>query len=75
MASKEKETPKETKSLADVEKYPVEQLQAQTGMSDAVHAGICIKMGWSSGKEITEKEYLQAAEAFRAAGAGRSRHA
>lgn len=75
MAVKEKEISKEAGAPAEERKHPVEELRSQTGTSAPVHAGACIQMGWSSGKEATKKEYTEAVERFKNSTAGRSRHA
>lgn len=75
MAAKEKETRTGAGAPADAEMHPIEELRSQTGTSAPVHAGTCLQMGWSSGKEATKKEYTEAVEKFRNSTAGRSRHA
>lgn len=72
--SRETESPKDAEASMDLERHPVEKLQAETEIPDAVHAGTCLQMGWSRGKEVTREEYLQAVKKFKDS-AGRSRHA
>lgn len=55
--------------------YPIERLQIQLRVPDAVHTGACIKMGWSRGKQVTKTDYAAAVESFREAVAGRSKDA
>lgn len=71
---KETETPKEAEASIDLKKHPVEKLRAEAEIPNAVHAGTCLQMGWSRGKEVTREEYLQAVKKFKDS-AGRSKHA
>lgn len=69
MAEKKPETAKE------VNKYPVEKIQAEMKVSDAVHIGVCIQMGWHKGKEVSEDEYKAAVKQFKSSAAGRRKNA
>ncbi len=51
--------------------HPVEELRRRCKVSEADHAGACIKMGWKPRKEVTQKEYTAAVEAFRRCAVGR----
>lgn len=52
--------------------YPIEELQKQLHIAEAVHTGACIRMGWSRGKQVTKMEYASAVESFRTAAGRRS---
>lgn len=62
------------KTVKDTGQYPVEKLQKELQIPDALHAGTCVQMGWIQGKEISRKEYIAALERFKGA-AGRRRNA
>lgn len=60
---------------ANIAMCPIERLQEQLQVPDAVHTGTCIKMGWSRGKQVTKADYAAAVETFQRAAAGRSKDA
>lgn len=55
--------------------YPIEELQRQLHVEEAVHTGACIRMRWSRGKQVTKTDYASAVENFRTAAAGRRSNA
>lgn len=62
-------------NVKETELYPVEQLQKQFQVSDAVHKGVCCWMSWNRGKEVTKKEYAAAVKVFSKGAAGRRENA
>lgn len=66
---------KETVTVKEAERYPIEQLQVEEQVSDAIHSGTCSQMGWCRGKEVTKKEYMAAVATFKGSVAGRRSHA
>lgn len=75
MASKGTGASKEADLSKDMERYSIERLQKEAGVSDAVHAGTCMQMDWNTGKEVLRDEYLAAVKRFKGCAAGRSGHA
>lgn len=45
----------------------IEELKQKLGISDAVFEGAKAANGWKSGKQVGEKEFQEACEAFRKA--------
>ncbi len=62
-------------NVKEAELYPVERLQVQMQVPDAVHKGVCCRMSWNRGKEVTKKEYAAAVKVFSEGTAGRRGHA
>lgn len=43
------------------------ELRTKHKIGRAIFAGVCTAQGWNPGKQISEKEFLQAVESFRTA--------
>lgn len=66
---------KKTETAKGANKYPVEKLQVEMRVTNAVHTGICIQMGWHKGKEVSKEEYTAAIKQFKSSAAGRRKNA
>ena len=69
-----KENGKEAEA-GDMGLHPLEQMRDEMKVSEAVHAGTCIMMGWRRGKKVARKEYAAAVGKFKRSAAGRGKDA
>jgi len=69
MAPKSTKTPEAAPTVAESmaqtpELHTIEELQKKNQIKRAVFAGACAANGWKPGKQLTEKEFLEAIAKF-----------